>query len=250
MFPVEYIYADWFGWQAYNQAQRADSESLISLSEQTLVAGSLTEGYCIPQFFLRKNGIDHGKAFDLDDVEEHWRCDLDLMTTNESFVEIDEKTRMPIFTVEHLEDDPKFVKLRLTKEWKEHRPRYKNVSYLHQSYLLPSADHPMHGTESTSFHGKKSKWSYTFHGPVRKLKSNGFPSFERDETDVFRYPTAWPEPAMEWLITTLIQEIFDSGCHLAPCDRGRRIHEPVEMLKYFQTRSSMMVGLLHKLRCP
>lgn len=243
MFPVEYIYADWFGWQAYNQAQRADSESLISLSEQTLVAGSLTEGYCIPQFFLRKNGIDHGKAFDLDDVEEHWRCDLDLMTTNESFVEIDEKTRIPIFTVEHLEDDPKFVKLRLTKEWKEHRPRYKNVSYLHQSYLLPSADHPMHGTESTSFHGKKSKWSYTLHGPVRKLKSNGFTSFERDETDVFRYPTAWPGPAMEWLIrprpsgwpsVDLIQEIFDSGCHLAPCGRGRRIHEPVEMRKYFQ----------------
>ena len=101
----------------------------------------------------------------------------------------------------------------------------------------------MHGTESTSFHGKKSKWSYTLHGPVRKLKSNGFTSFERDETDVFRYSTAWPGPAMEWLIrprpsgwpsVDLIQEIFDSGCHLAPCGRGRRIHEPVEMLKYFQ----------------
>ena len=188
MFPVEYIYADWFGWQANNEAQRADTESLFSLSEDTLEAGSRAEGFCIPQFILRKNAMDDGNALD---VEEHWQCDLDLMTSMESFIEINgEKTRIPIFTVEHLEDDPKLVKLRLTEEWKEHCPRYKNVSYLHKSFLLPSADHQLQGTESTSFHGKKSKWSCTLRGPGRKLKSNGFLTYERDETNVFRYPTA------------------------------------------------------------
>ena len=248
MLPVEYVYADWFGWQTNSEAWRADSESLFSLSEDTIEAGSRVEGFCIPQFILRKSDIGQGNVLD---IKEHWQSDRDLMTANDPFVESDEKTRIPIFIVEHLDDDPKFAKLRLTKEWKEHRPRYWNVSYLHQSFLLPSADHPMHGCEWTNFDGKKSKWSYTLHGPVRKLKSNGFPSDEEDQTGVFKYPTAWPEPAMEWLVrprpsgwpsAELIQDIFDSGCHLAPRGRGRRLTEPVEMLNYCQNPELYAAG--------
>ena len=248
MLPVEYVYADWFGWQTNSEAWRADSESLFSLSEDTIEAGSRVEGFCIPQFILRKSDIGQGNV---PDIKEHWQSDRDFMKASDPFVESDEKTLIPIFTVEHLEDDPKFTKLRLTKEWKEHRPRYRNVSYLHQSFLLPSADHPMHGREWTSFDGKKSKWSYTLHGPVRKLKSNGFPSDEEDQTGVFKYPTAWPEPAMEWLVrprpsgwpsAELIQDIFDSGCHLAPRGRGRRLTEPVEMLNYCQSPELYVPG--------
>ena len=56
---------------------------------------------------------------------------------------------------------------------------------------------------------------------------------------------------MEWLIrprpsgwpsVNLMQEIVDSGCHLAPRGRGRRIHEPVEVLKYCQNPELSDVG--------
>ncbi|KAL9974896.1 hypothetical protein ACROYT_G011996 [Oculina patagonica] len=246
MFPVEYVYADWFGWQTWNEAQREDQESLVSPSEATIVAGSRVEGFCIPQFFLRKTDVERGSVVDFrGSVLEHWQPDLDRMEANDSFVENSEKKLIPIFTVEHIEDDPKYAKLRLTKEWKDHRPRYKNVSYLHHSFLLPSADeyHSMAGLESNQFDGQKGSWSYDLHGPVRKLESEGFPSYEEDQTGVFEYPIAWPEPAMEWLVRPrpsgwpspeLVQEIFDAGCHLAPVGRGKRIDDPVDLLSYCQ----------------
>ncbi|XP_078365083.1 uncharacterized protein LOC144649472 [Oculina patagonica] len=240
MFPVEYVYADWFGWQTNDEASRADPESLTSPSEATKEAGSRVEGFCIPQFLLRKSDI---KRFGGLDIQEHWQPDRDTMTANDPFVEDDEKKLIPIFTAEHAEDDPRYAKLRLTKEWKDHRPRYKNVSYLHHSFQLPSADHSMIDLESKGFDGQSSAWSYDLHGPVRKLQSGGFPSYEEDQTGVFKYPVAWPEPAMEWLVRPrpsgwpspeLVQEIFDAGCHLAPVGRGKRIDEPVEMINYCQ----------------
>lgn len=166
-----------------------------------------------------------------------------MMTAREPFDINDEKKLIPIFTVEHVEDDPKYAKLRLTEEWKDHRPRYKNVSYLHHTFLLPSADHQMDGRETTRFDGQNATWSYSLHGPVPKLQSGGFPSYEEDETGVFKYPIAWPEPAMEWLVRprpsgwpspVLVQEIFDCGCHLAPVGRGTRFEEPVDILSYCQ----------------
>jgi len=54
MFPVEYVYADWLGWQTNAEAQRADPESLIGLPDTAIEAGSRAEGFCIPQFILRK----------------------------------------------------------------------------------------------------------------------------------------------------------------------------------------------------
>ena len=65
--------------------------------------------------------------------------------------------------------------------------------------------------------------------------------FEKDETEVFKYPIAWPEPAMGWLIRPrssgwpspeLVQEIFEASCHLAPVGRGKRAHEPLDVLEY------------------
>ena len=241
MFPVEYVYAEWLGWQTNNEAQRADLQSLASPSEATIEAGSRVEGFCIPQFVLRKSDIDHVNPLEV--FQEQWQSDRDTMTTKDPFVENDERKLITIFTAEHAEDDPRYAKLRLTKEWKDHRPRFKNVSYLHHSFLLPSGDHPMKGREVKRFDGQKSAWSYDFHGPVRKLESGGFPGYEEDDTGVFKYPIAWPGPAMEWLVRPrpsgwpspeLVQEIFDSGCHLAPVGRGKRIDEPVETLYYCQ----------------
>jgi len=241
MFPVEYVYADWFGWQAHNEAQRADPGCISSTQEATKEAGSRVEGFCIPQFILRKNDVDH--AIPLGVMHQNWNPDRDAMTASDPFVENDEKKVIPIFTVEHAADDPRYAKLRLTREWIDHRPRYKRVSYLHHSFLLPQADHPMDGREEKGPDGQTAAWSYSLHGPVRKLQSHGFSSYEEDQTGVFTYPTAWPEPAMEWLVRLrpsgwpspeLVQEIFESGCHLAPVGRGKRLDEPVETLYYCQ----------------
>ena len=240
MFPVEYVYADWIGWQTKTEAERADPESLIRLPDTAIEAGSRVEGFCIPQFILRKSDIERGSVLD---IKEHWQPDCDMMTASSPFEINDEKKLIPIFTVEHVEDDPKYAKLRLTKEWKVHRPRYKNVSSLHHTFLLPSADHPMDGREITRFDGQKATWSYSLHGPVRKLQSGVLPSYEEDQTGVFKYPIAWPEPAMEWLVRSrpsgwpspdLVQEILNSGCHLAPVGRGTRFEEPVDLLSYCQ----------------
>lgn len=243
MFPVEYVYGDWMGWRANSTAKRADPESLTSPSERDKEAGSQVEGFCIPQFMLRKSDVDRIRKFD---IQEHWQPDFDGMKEYNPFVDNDEKKSIDIFTVEHAENDPRYAKLRLTNEWKEHRPRYKNVSFLHHAFLLPSAGHPLEDREETSFgiEGEEvRKWSFALHGPVRKLQSGGFPNYEEDQTGVFKYPTAWPEAAMEWLVrprpsgwpsSDLVMEIFDSGCHLAPVGRGKRIADPVNIANYCQ----------------
>ena len=248
MFPVEYVYGDWCGWLANNEAKRADPESPTSPSERCKDTGSQVEGFCIPQFVLRKSDISHVIAFD---AQEHWQPDFDAMTEHDPFVENDEKKLVPIFTAEHADDDPRYAKLRLTPEWKDHRPRYKNVSFLHHSFLLPSAGHPLHGHKEKYFDGKNAEWSYSLHGPVRKFQTGGFPNYEDDQTGVFKYPDAWPEPAMEWLVRTrpsgwpspdLVQEIFDSGCHLAPVGRGKRVDEPIDTVSYCQNPEATLAA--------
>ena len=243
MFPVEYVYGDWMGWRAKSIAKRADTESWTSPSERDTKTGSQVEGFCIPEFMLRKSDVDCIPAFD---IQEHWQPDFDGMTEYKPFVDDDEKKSIDIFTVEHVENDPRYAKLRLTNEWKEHRPRYKNVSFLHHAFLLPSAGHPLEGREGTSFGiegAEVRKWSFALHGPVRKLQSGGFLNYEADQTGVFKYPMAWPEPAMEWLVrprpsgwpsSDLVMAIFDSGCHLAPVGRGKRLDEPVNIANYCQ----------------
>ena len=240
MFPVEYVYADWIFCQTRSIAGRADPESLASPSERVKDTGSQVEGFCIPQLLLRKSNIDQATATTLV-IKERWTPDLDKMTENEPFVENDDNKMIPIFTAEHAKDDEMYAKLRLTSEWKDHRPRYKNVSYLHHAFLLPSSDHALAGKTAKTFDGEIREWTYCLHGPVRKLQGGGFTNYEEDDAAVFKYPDAWPKPAMEWLSrprpsgwpsSELVQEIFESGCHLAPVGRGKRLEEPVDVFKY------------------
>ena len=240
MFPVEYVYAGWIFCQTRSIAERADPQSLASPSERVKDTGSQVEGFCIPQLLLRKSNIDQATATTLV-IQEHWTPDLDKMTENEPFVENDDNKMIPIFTAEHSKDDEMYAKLRLTSEWKDHRPRYKNVSYLHHSFLLPSSDHALAGKTAKTFGGEIREWTYCLHGPVRKLQGGGFTNYEEDDAAVFKYPDAWPKPAMEWLSrprpsgwpsSELVQEIFESGCHLAPVGRGKRLEEPVDVFNY------------------
>ena len=240
MFPVEYVYADWIFCQTRSIARRADPESLASPSERVKDTGSQVEGFCIPQLLLRKSNIDQATATTLV-IKERWTPDLDKMTENEPFVENDDNKMIPIFTAEQSKGDEMYAKLRLTSEWKDHRPRYKNVSYLHHAFLLPSSDHALAGKTAKTFDGEIREWTYCLHGPVRKLQGGGFTNYEEDDAAVFKYPDAWPTPAMEWLIrprpsgwpsSELVQEIFESGCHLAPVGRGKRLEEPVDVFNY------------------
>ena len=89
MFPVEYVYADWFGWQANNEARRADPGCISSTQEATKEAGSRVEGFCIPQFILRKNDVDHAIPHGV--MHQNWNPDRDAMTASDPFVENDEK---------------------------------------------------------------------------------------------------------------------------------------------------------------
>ena len=45
------------GWRAKSIAKRADTESWTSLSERDKETGSQVEGFCIPEFMLRKSDI-------------------------------------------------------------------------------------------------------------------------------------------------------------------------------------------------
>ena len=252
MFPVEYVYADWIFCQTRSIARRADPESLASPSERVKDTGSQVEGFCIPQLLLRKSNIDQATATTLV-IKERWTPDLDKMTENEPFVENDDNKMIPIFTAEHAKDDEMYAKLRLTSEWKDHRPRYKNVSYLHHAFLLPSSDHALAGKTAKTFDGEIREWTYCLHGPVRKLQGGGFTNYEEDDAAVFKYPDAWPKPAMEWLSrprpsgwpsSELVQEIFESGCHLAPVGRGKRLEEPVDVFNYCRNPEATLANSL------
>ena len=240
MFPVEYVYADWIGCQAGSRARRADPECPTCPDERIKDTGSQVEGFCIPDFAVRKNDVDRVYG-NLVDVTDHWKPDFDHMEVADSFFKSDGKEQIQIFTAEHVEEDPRYAKLRLTKEWKDCHPLFRNVDFLHHAFLLPDADHPMDGWKQESHIGGNADFSYTLHGPVRKLKGGDFLIYEADETTVFTYPDAWPEAAMEWLVrprpsgwpsSELVQEIFESGCHLAPVGRGKRLEDPVDFYSY------------------
>jgi len=87
---------------------------------------------------------------------------------------------------------------------------------------------------------------------VRKVQSGGSPNIEEDQAWVFKYPDAWPESAMEWLVrkrpsgwppSHLVQELFDSGCHLAPVGRGKRVNEPIGTVTYCQNPEATLAAL-------
>ena len=82
MFPVEYVYADWIGWQACNRAKRANPD--CPTNERIKDTGSQVEGFCIPDLVLRNHDI-------LDSIIDHWKPDLDLMRVADPFFENDGK---------------------------------------------------------------------------------------------------------------------------------------------------------------
>ena len=94
------------GWRAKSIAKRADTESWTSPSERDKETGSQVEGFCIPEFMLRKSDVDCIPAFD---IQEHWQPDFDGMTEYKPFVDDDEKKSIDIFTVEHVENDPRYA---------------------------------------------------------------------------------------------------------------------------------------------
>ena len=233
MFPVEYIYGEWFYWQGVHDAEHSGTEPLLPYSH--IEAGSRVEGFCIPRFFLAKSDKDsfNEPLFE----KESWQPDRDMMRTTEPFDE--NKDRTTIFTIEHVPNDPRYVKLKLTNEWKDDHPRFKEVSFLHHSFLLQPEANPLQDIGNE----RGLQWSNDLHGPVRKLLLQGIPNIESDQTAVFKYPISWPEPAMDWLIrprpngwptVTLIQQIFDSGCHVAPVGRGKRLGNHVDFLEYMK----------------
>ncbi|EDO49681.1 predicted protein [Nematostella vectensis] len=229
MFPVEFIYTDWYWWQGNHEANREDPDCLMSTDPRDLDTGSLTEGFCIPRFFLAKSDKD---PFGEDPNEKvYWQPDRDLMK------EVISQTT-PIFTVEHLQEDPRYAKLKLTEGWKAENPRYKGSTYLHHAYLLPMTSMGKDFDRVEHVFGFEGE----IHGPVRKVKGSGFGGVqETDTTSVFKYPDVWPEPGMDWLVRPrpggwplpeLIQEIVELGCHLAPVGRGKRTGKTLTIFQY------------------
>jgi len=243
VFPIEYIYGDWYWWLGTSDAGRNAKTYMLSRSDNCLESGSRVEGFCIPQFFLSQNENELATANLLASVK--WEPDSDNMRVKKSCFEAEQGGRVhPIFVAEHLPDDPRYAKLRLTGYFKQEFPRYAESEFLNHAYLFPEWKHPFLKDQ------EMKGWSYESHGPVRKLETTGLASYEEDIAYVFTYPEAWPEPAMEWLTREryerphnwpspdLIQDIFECGCHIAPVGRGKRMREPLELLEYARKPSA------------
>lgn len=241
MFPVEWVYGDWYWWLGESEAKRSEC---IAISRPTdLDVGSRAEGFCIPRMFMSKS--EESKEHFSEG--EYWQPDLDEMNISECLFQSERKALSPIFTVHHAEDDPTYVKLRLTEEWKEHHPRFKDTSFLHQSFILPTTI----GLSLQQFASFFEGLTYEARGPVRTICyewGNLSQLCSIDHANVFKYPTAWPELAMEWLVRPrvnawpspeLLQEIFESGCHLAPVGRVKRSREPIDLLDYYKNPGSI-----------
>lgn len=215
IFPVEYIYGDWFQWMAQNEANHAILMKEGCESENSLIeTGSRVEGFCIPKCLV--SGIDTSSLGDIG----YWEPDTHIMVSNDSYIEMDGQS-IPIFTVDHCKEDPRYVKLVLTKEWKECFPRYATQTLLDHSYLL-SDDRPAELINKPE--NPKRKWRYGIYGSVHKAREDTA-IFTGDSTAVFKYPRSWPEPAMNWVTRErsgtwpkceLIQEVLESGCHITP----------------------------------
>lgn len=109
------------------------------------------------------------------------------------FVEINEKSWILIFIVEYLEDDLKYVKLRLIDEFKEYDLWFKNVFYFYYLYLFFDVDYFMVNDE-------KGVWLNDVYGLVCKFMKVDFLCYEEDWMDVFKFLIVWFEFVMEWLV--------------------------------------------------
>jgi len=257
MLPVEYIYADWLKWVVYDEVLRSDPKYVAARKAGEIETGSQVEGFCLPEFRVSKN-TDHFPRYENRKLQyyslvtpdilntDHWIPDHDAMNLSESVVYDSDNHPVQIFSeVVHCPDDPRYLKLKISDEWKRFLPTFKEVTFFRHSILfLPNDKQVFFSNMNQHRKNKSVTWTCDAHGPVRKLESFGdMTKFEEDQTQVFKYPHAWPEPAMEWLVRPrigswpspdLVQEIVESGCHIAPVGRGKREHEPQATSDYFK----------------
>ncbi len=184
-------------------------------------------------FYIKSDNNLKGENFEI------LSADLDLMPVEEAFVTITDE-KIPIFDIVRSGNDPRYVFLRLTEKWKKLNGTFSDSVDLHQPFLLtPTTVAKFFKTISIS--EAMEGIHDGIHGPARKVFFEEESFMSLDKTVVFEYPNAWPESAMDWLTRprksgwpspALVQDIFDSGCHLAPFGRGKRACEPVDREEY------------------
>ena len=208
MFPVEYILGEMFLWQRIKKAKQSD---VLWASQH--VTGSRAEGLSIPLSILH-NGTQKFSVLS---------TDLDIMIVKRSFGMYD---TIPIFDVRHVQNDRRYVKLRLTETYKKENKDLSNSVFLsHVNLLTP-----------TIFGITYDESGEGLHGPARKARIEIARTFELtvDKSEVLEYPKSavkwlWLEHTHErvWPSSAVVQQICDSGCHLAPVGRGKRASEAV-----------------------
>ena len=221
MFPVEYLVAEMFWWQRIIEAKRSDPD--ISWADEHMT-GSRAEGLNIPLSILQ---VVEGEIRFL-------ASDLDIMIVKKPF-EIKGEDEIPIFSVEYDQNDPRYVSLRLTEEYKRENETSRNSVFLnHVSFISPT----IHG-QFLDFLSQMEERAIelipeSIHGPARKVgwwihNCNFLPM---DKAEVLEHP----KPVMEWLhrervwpSPEVVQQIRDCGCHLAPVGRGKRAPETVKL---------------------
>lgn len=103
------------------------------------MTGNRAEGLCIPSSYLHESGNTFSEvAVFSDDWEDTCTIlgsDLDFMPVKEAF-EIIGDEKIPIFDIIGERNDPRYVKLRLTDQWKKLNKTFDDSVFLHQSFLL------------------------------------------------------------------------------------------------------------------
>ena len=143
---------------------------------------------------------------------------------------------VPIFTVEHENDDGRYVKLRVTSKYRERNQRWKEIQYLDRSYFLDSVTFVDETAVFDDYQGEMHGPAYK-HGPKPKDGENlkHYNNVEIDSTSVFKYPgRGWPSMCDEWFSREerkydwpppkLLEEIQSKGCHIAPVGRENTTH--------------------------
>ena len=217
MFPVEYLVAEMFWWQRIIEAKRSHPDNSWAGEHMT---GSRAEGLNIPLSILQ---VDEREISFL-------ASDLDIMIVKKPF-EIKGEDEIPIFSVEYDQTDPRYVSLRLTKEYKRENESSRNHVFLnHVSFFSPT----MYGQFLDFVYQMEESAMIPerIHGPARKVVwwINNCNFLPMDKAEVFEHP----KPVMEWLhrervwpSPEVVQQIRDCCCHLAPVGRGERAPEKV-----------------------
>ena len=228
MFPVEYLVAEMFWWQRIIEAKRSHPDNSWAGEHMT---GSRAEGLNIPLSILKA-----------DEREISFLAsDLDIMIVKKPF-EIKGAKKIPIFSVEYDENDPRYVSLRLTEEYKRENETSRNSVFLnHLSFFSPTMYGQFRGFFSEIQETKQQEETLEelipdqehIHGPARKVGwwINNCNFLPMDKAEVFEHP----KPEMEWLhrervwpSPEVVQQIRDCGCHLAPVGRGKRAPDTVK----------------------